>query len=85
MNIEVIPYNPSTGVICNVEDDSEIHVSCEHSAVIIRANNAGFISLARYCLTLAQQEVPQGSHFHLDDTNSLEPKSIELILAKLVQ
>jgi hypothetical protein len=85
MNIDVIPYDRSTGVICEFEAESEIHVSCEHDAVIIRANSAGLISLARHLLTLAQSDAPQGSHFHLNDINALEAGSTELILAKLVQ
>lgn len=33
---------------------------------VIEANPAGLRALARLCLTLAQQEVPAGHHFHID-------------------
>lgn len=50
--------------------------------VLISANNEGLLSLANHLLTLAQKEVPIGSHIHLDEYNSLEEGSIDLIIEK---
>ena len=40
------------------------------------------MSLARHLLVLAQEEAPSGCHIHLDEFNSLEDGSVELILDK---
>ena len=49
----------------------------------IKANNSGLLSLARHLITLAQNNVPDGSHFHLDEYNSLETGSSDLIISKI--
>ena len=51
-------------------------------SVVVTANKAGLLSLAKQLLFLAQDEVPMGYHFHLDETNSLEQGSLELIIQK---
>ena len=53
------------------------------NSVILSANQAGLISLARHLLLLAQPSVTKGYHYHFDDTNSLEEGSIELIIDKV--
>lgn len=50
--------------------------------MIISANNEGLLSLARHLLTLVQNEVPIGTHIHLDEYNLLEEGSIDLIVEK---
>jgi hypothetical protein len=55
----------------------------EGHTMIIHANRAGLISLARYFLMLAQQNIPVGEHYHFDDYNSLEKGSVELIIDKV--
>ena len=64
------------------DENFAIKTSTEYNAITIEANRAGLLSLARHLLLLAQDEVPNGSHFHLDDYNSLEDNSVELIIAK---
>lgn len=65
------------------DDGFEIAVIGDESGVCIRANPAGLISLARHLLTLAQEGVPAGSHIHLDEYNSLEDGSAELVIARM--
>ena len=48
------------------------------------ANKAGLISLANHLLTLAQDEVEDGAHIHLDEHNSLEKDSVDFIIEKAV-
>lgn len=55
------------------------------NCIIISANNAGLISLARHLLLLAQPTVSEGHHYHFDDLNSLEKGSVELIIEKIEQ
>lgn len=60
------------------EDGFEIATRVEDGAVVISANRAGLVSLSNHLLALAQEE-PHG-HFHLDEYNSLEDGSCELIV-----
>ena len=65
------------------EDGFQIKCSVdEEKNVCIEANPAGLISLARHLLMLAQNEVPENEHFHLDEYNSLESGSAELVIVK---
>ena len=84
MNLEInLPvYSEELGLQSSWEPGFEIAVTVARNEAIISANKQGLISLAKQLLTLAQNEAPKGSHFHLDETTALESKSISLILAK---
>lgn len=60
------------------EEGFTISTRADHGAVTLSANRAGLVSLARIMLDLAEG-VP-GDHVHLDELNSLEDGSIELIV-----
>ena len=51
-------------------------------AIVISANAAGLRSLAHHFMALAE-EGSTNSHFHLDEYNSLEDHSVELIVEKM--
>lgn len=51
-------------------------------AVLIEGNREGLISLARHLLSLAGSTVPAGFDFHLDESNSLDDGSVQLIFAR---
>ncbi len=70
------------GVECVWEENFKIKTSAPFDTLTIEANREGLISLARHLLHLAQDDVPNGSHFHLDEYNSLEDGSLELIISK---
>lgn len=80
--IEIVKYDANKGVQFTWEKNFTIEVKNEGGKVIISANNEGLLSLANHLLTLAQKEVPIGSHIHLDEYNSLEEGSVDLILEK---
>lgn len=63
------------------EDGFSIAVKIENNAVIITANKEGLLSLANHLTALSQDNAP-GAHIHLDEHNSLEEKSCELIIEK---
>lgn len=63
------------------DDGFEIFVKVDNDDVIIKANKAGLISLARHLLALANDK-KLSNHFHLDEHNSLEDGSAELIIEK---
>jgi hypothetical protein len=81
MNIHVPKYGEN-GFLFEWEANFSIKCTVNNSAVCIEANKAGLISLARHLLELAQDSVPEFTHFHLDDVNSLEDNSLELIVVK---
>ena len=65
------------------EPDAIISVTHdEYGETVVKANRDGLVSLANHLLTLAQDGVPSGSHIHLDQYNSLEVGSAELILER---
>lgn len=80
----VVKVPVSNGVHMRTEwdDYSEILVSKDENVVLIKANQAGLITLARHLLTLAQGSVPPGYHLHYDDYGGLEEGSVEMILER---
>ena len=82
-SLDIPDYSPETGIVLKWEDDTEIKVSTEDGEVLIEANVDGLTSLANHLLNLAQTAVPSGAHIHLDEYNSLEDGSSDLIIAKL--
>nr|WP_314069353.1 hypothetical protein [uncultured Campylobacter sp.] len=81
--IKTLDYCAEKGLRLQWEKGFAISVNTLENEVTIRANKSGLISLARHLLTLAQDSVPKHSHIHLDEYNSLEEGSAELILEKI--
>lgn len=81
MNIQVPTYSENKFSFV-WEKGFAIKCSISNSVVCIEANKEGLISLARHMLELAQENVPQFEHIHLDEYNSLEDNSLELIIVK---
>lgn len=81
--INVPEYDPKHGLRTEWDYGFTIEAQIQGGGVLIKANQAGLVSLARHLLTLAQEQVPVGHHIHLDDSNALEDGSCELILEKM--
>ena len=81
MKIKIPQYKPRDGLQLEWEKNFSIKV-INDDVITIKGNRAGLISLARHLLTLAQIEVPDGYHIHLDENNSLEDGSVDLILER---
>lgn len=81
--LEVPEYSKETGMKMNWEYGFTIEAKMEDNVVVIKANKEGLISLAGHLLNLAQESIPSGYHFHLDEFNSLEEGSCEIIVEKL--
>ena len=58
----------------------EIRVGIQDGSAVVSANREGLLSLANHLAGLAKE--PPGSHIHLDEHNSLEDGSAELILVR---
>lgn len=64
------------------DDNAEIEIKIEDKSVLLFANKEGLISLANQLLELSKEEYPSGYHFHLDQHNSLDEGSNEIIIGK---
>ena len=82
INLEIPIYTKETGVKCEWELGFEIVIKYEKGITKLVANKEGLVSLAKILLTLAQDEVSAGCHLHLDEYNSLDTGSSELIIEK---
>ena len=80
IKINIPEYDDSVELVW--ENNFKIKTSTEFDTITIEANSEGLMSLARHLILLSQKEVPSGSHFHLDEFNSLEDNSVELIVSK---
>jgi hypothetical protein len=75
-------YDPAEGIRTEWDDGFAIDAQINGGAAHIVANPAGLRSLARHLLVLAGDNVPAGSHVHLDASSCLEDGSCELILER---
>ena len=82
MEINIPDYTAEQGLSLEWDYGFSITVHLSNGGVIIQANEAGLISLARQLLSLAQSSIPAGYHLHYDDQSSLEDGSSELIIEK---
>lgn len=62
------------------EDGFAVKASASDGEVAITANREGLLSLANILTDLANEE--PGVHVHLDEHNSLEEGSIELVIVR---
>jgi hypothetical protein len=83
LKIAVPDYLPERSLRMEWEPGAIIETRIDDGATVIRANQEGLVSFARLFLTLANEQVPSGSHWHLDESNSLEEGSTELIVEKM--
>lgn len=63
------------------EDGFEIRAAISGGEVTISANREGLVSLANIMLDLAEEG--PGAHVHLDENNSLEEGSCDLVIERL--
>lgn len=82
MEINVPKYDRNTGLRLCWSDGYSIKISMNDNEIIISANREGLLSLTNHLLNLAQTDVPCGTHIHLDEYNSLEEGSLDLIVEK---
>ncbi|MCJ2166333.1 MULTISPECIES: hypothetical protein [unclassified Pseudodesulfovibrio] len=59
----------------------EVHINASNE-VVLKANSAGFLSLARLFLLFSMDDTLKGEHMHLDELTGLEDGSCELIIER---
>ena len=82
IKIDVPDYEPETGFTFNWQDGFTIKTEMVDGELVIKANKEGLISLANHLLNLSQDKIPNGYHFHLDSSNSLEDDSVGIVLER---
>ena len=83
VTVNVPNYDPKSGMVFKWEDDFQISCNVENGGIKISANKEGLLSLANHLLNLAQESVSAKHHIHLDEYNSLNEGSTELIIQKI--
>lgn len=83
IEIELEDYSKEKGMQLKWENGFNIKVEMNNNNVLILANKSGLISLANHLLTLAQDGIEEGVHIHLDEYNSLEDDSVDLVIEKV--
>jgi hypothetical protein len=83
VKLHINEYSAETGIRLEWEDNFHIATEISGDEIVITANKAGLISLAKHLLTLAQDDIQSGNHFHLDEYGGLESGSKELIIARI--
>ena len=63
-------------------DGFQIRAAVHDGEVVISANREGMLSLANILLDLAEET--SGTHIHLDEYNSLDDESCELVIERTV-
>jgi hypothetical protein len=81
--IDVPDYDPSNGFDFYWEPGFALVAQCSEGGVRISGNREGLISLGRHLIALGMADVEKGYHVHLDDSNSLEDGSCEVILERI--
>ena len=82
MTLKIPMYTPEKGLRIEWEEKFSIKIAQENGCILLTANENGLISLAKLLLSIAEKNVPNHYHIHLDDTNSLEDGSLEIIIEK---
>jgi hypothetical protein len=82
VTVAVPGYDPARGAIIQPEG-GDVLVRHGKSGVEILADPAGLRDLARWCLVLADEQAPDGTHVHLEPgTEPLTTTSMPLLISR---
>jgi len=82
VTVTVPGYDPARGAIIQPEG-GDVLVRHGKSGVEILADPAGLRDLARWCLVLADERAPDGTHVHLEPgTEPLTTTSMPLLISR---
>ncbi|TCC43503.1 Imm32 family immunity protein [Kribbella sindirgiensis] len=82
ISLSVPRYRREVGVIAPVEGGT-IRVELIDGVVRVDGDPAGLRDLARWCLSLADPSVPDGTHIHLDPGyDPLNSESVPLLIGR---
>lgn len=82
VTLTVPGYDPARGAVIQPEGGNVL-VRYVESGVEILADPAGLRDLARWCLVLADEQAPDGTHVHLDPgTEPLATISLPVLISR---
>ena len=78
-----IPDYDGNGIDVIWSDDSKFKIELGNNEVIISANQAGLISVAKQLLYMAYSDLNEGAHVHFDSFfTKMNPDDIELVIER---
>ena len=80
--LSYLRWSRERGTPVDWESGAAVWTRVDNGVSFIEGNAAGLRALARILLTLAADDVPAGTHVHLDTWNVLEDGSTEIILER---
>jgi hypothetical protein len=82
VRLTVTGYDPARGAVIQPEG-GDVVVRHGGSGIEILADPAGLRDLARWCLVLADEQAPDGTHVHLEPgTEPLATTSMPLLISR---
>ena len=78
-----LPDYDENGIDIIWEEGSRYHIMVSKETVEITANKNALISIAKQMLYLAYNDLPSGSHVHLDSFFTGQQQDVELTIAKM--
>ncbi len=78
-----LPDYDENGIDIIWEEGSRYHIMVSKETVEITANKNALISIAKQMLYLAYNDLPSGSHVHLDSFFTGQQQDVELTIARL--
>ena len=80
--LTVSGYDPARGAVIQPEG-GDVVVRHGESGIEILADPAGLRDLARWCLVLADEQAPDGTHVHLEPgTEPMATTSLPLLISR---
>lgn len=76
-------YDANSGILYETDSLMKVSIHSSGEECILSANKEGLMALAKSLVKLAQENVPSGSHFHLDYPIFMEEDSKDLIIEKI--
>ena len=83
VNVDIIPYSNERGVCVEYVPGADIQFVNEFGGLTIRSNAEGLQFLAKVCLTLAQEDMPEGSHVHFDSFDFVRGDNRDLTIERV--
>lgn len=82
VDVEIVPYSEEDCICIKYVPGAEIECQRLKGDIRICANAEGLQFLAKVCLTLAQEDMPGGSHVHFDGFDFFKSNDIDIIIER---
>lgn len=80
--VDIIPFSENDCICLEYVPGADIKLITEHNSLYICSNAEGLQFLAKICLTLAQSDIPEGHHIHLDGFDFIQGNGLDLTIER---